>query len=141
MAQAYHGQCLCGETQWQVQLEPDQAKHILCHCDTCKALSGAPYTLNQIIPRKALHFTSGGTSLKKYTYYGESGKAVDCFYCPNCTSHPYHHQHVMGEDTIVVRTGLLKEGRSFKPAAEIFGKAKLDWEPQIAETFETLPPS
>jgi len=46
----------------------------------------------------------------------------------------------MGPDTIVVRTILLDGGMKFKPAAEIFGKAKMPWEPQVAETHETLPP-
>lgn len=47
----------------------------------------------------------------------------------------------MGPDKIVVRTVLLDEGKSFKPAAEIFGKAKMSWEPESAKTFETLPPN
>jgi len=48
----------------------------------------------------------------------------------------------MGPDTIVLRTGLLKKGiKEFKPAAEIFGKAKLPWEKEVAQTFETMPPS
>jgi hypothetical protein len=47
------------------------------HCDTCKLLSGAPYTLNQIIPAKALNVTKG-KDLGKYTYKGDSGKGVHC---------------------------------------------------------------
>jgi hypothetical protein len=49
----------------------------------------------------------------------------------------------MGDDKIVLRTGLLKEGidGTIKPAAEIFGKAKLGWLPKVAETYDTLPPS
>jgi len=49
----------------------------------------------------------------------------------------------MGEDTIVLRTGLLAEGinGTLKPAAEIYGKARLGWAPEVAQTFETLPPS
>ncbi|SMR41289.1 unnamed protein product [Zymoseptoria tritici ST99CH_1E4] len=79
---------------------------------------------------------------KAYVYHGDSGKAVNCYYCPHCTTHIYHHQEVMGPDTIVVRTGLIKEGREkFEVGAEIFGKAKMDLEPKIAETFETLSPS
>lgn len=46
----------------------------------------------------------------------------------------------MGPDTIVVRTVLLDGGKNFKPAAEIFGKAKMNWESQVATTHETLPP-
>ena len=47
----------------------------------------------------------------------------------------------MGPDTIVVRTVLLNGAKQLKPSAEIYGKAKFGWEPEIATTFETLPPS
>ena len=45
----------------------------------------------------------------------------------------------MGDD-IVVRTILLDKGMGFEPAAEIFGKARLEWEKEVATTFETMPP-
>ncbi|KAH7121111.1 Mss4-like protein [Dendryphion nanum] len=139
---SFDGHCLCGQTEFKAKLEKDQQGHILCHCDTCKYLSGSVFTLNQIVPRSALTITKGKDSLGKYTYYGESGKAVDCFFCKNCTSHIYHHQHVMGPDTIILRTGLLPKGqKEFQPAAEIFGKAKLHWEKEVAQTFDTMPPS
>jgi len=43
----------------------------------------------------------------------------------------------------VVRTGLLKGSEKWgKPIAEIYGKDKLDWQPQTAEhIFDTVPPS
>jgi hypothetical protein len=52
------------------------------HCDTCKVLSGAPYTLNQIIPASNLSITKGKDSLGKYTYKGDSGKGVHCVSLP-----------------------------------------------------------
>ncbi|KAJ9636252.1 hypothetical protein H2201_006230 [Coniosporium apollinis] len=138
----YTGKCDCGQTTWEVELDKDTASHILCHCDTCKRLSGGAFTLNQIIPKDSLKFTKGGDELKKYTYSGESGKEVHCYYCPNCTTHPYHHQTALGDDKIVLRTVLLTpEGTTeFQPAAEVFGKAKMSWEKEVATTFETLPP-
>ncbi|KAK5158618.1 hypothetical protein LTR04_005192 [Oleoguttula sp. CCFEE 6159] len=112
------------------------------HCDTCKILSGSAYTLNQIVPKDTLSFSKGGDSLKHYTYQGESGKDVNCYYCPNCTSHIYHHQTVMGPDTVIVRTALLPQAvKDFQPSAEIFGRAKMSWEKEVAQTFDTLPPS
>jgi hypothetical protein len=48
----------------------------------------------------------------------------------------------MGPDTIVVRTGLLTEGiKNFQPGAEIFGKDRLSWEKEVAQTFDVMPPS
>jgi len=69
-----------------------------------------------------------------------SGNPVHCYYCPNCTTHVYHHQTVMGPK-VVVRTVLLDGGKDWKPHAEIYGKAKMNWEKEVAHTFETLPPS
>lgn len=69
------------------------------------------------------------------------GNSVKCYYCPHCTTHIYHHQEVMGPDTIIARTGLIPEAREkFPVGAEIYGKDKMSWEPKIAETFEVLPP-
>jgi hypothetical protein len=135
----------------------------ISHCDTCKLLSGAPYTLNQIIPANALSITKG-KDLGKYTYKGDSGKGVHCvslypniephvgvhvliaiqYYCKNCTTHVYHAQEALGDDKIVLRTVLLNDGgigAGFKPAAEIYGKARFGWEKEVAQTFETMPPS
>lgn len=41
---------------------------------------------------------------------------------------------------IILRTALLKKGKEFEPAAEIYGKDKLSWEKEVAHTFELLPP-
>ncbi|KAK3115381.1 hypothetical protein LTR53_005328 [Teratosphaeriaceae sp. CCFEE 6253] len=95
---------------------------------------------NQIVPKSVLKITKGGEP-SNYKYTGDSGNSVNCYYCPKCTTHIYHHQEVMGPDTIVVRTGLLKEGRGFDVGAEIYGKDKMKWEKEIATTFDTLPPS
>jgi hypothetical protein len=44
-------------------------------------------------------------------------------------------------DKVVVRTGLLGSAKSMKPAAEIYGKARYGWEKEVAQTFDTMPPS
>jgi len=54
----------------------------------------------------------------------------------------YHVQEALGLDNIVLRTGLLDEGvKNFKPGAEIYGKDRLPWEKEVANTFDVLPPS
>jgi len=65
---------------------------------------------------------------------------VDCFFCPNCTSNPYHHQHIMG-DNIVIRTGLLKGTEKWgKPALEIFDAQRAEWLPQTGDDSVKGPP-
>ncbi|KAI9749296.1 MAG: hypothetical protein M4579_006926 [Chaenotheca gracillima] len=130
------GTCHCGQTEWSVKLADDNT--VLCHCNTCKLLGGGPYSLNQIVPKGNLSVTKG--KLSEYKYQGDSGKYVHCYYCPNCTSHAYHHQEAMG-DNIVIRTIFLEGGKDMKPAAEIFGKDRLGWLPEVAQTFPVMPPS
>ncbi|CAG8953192.1 hypothetical protein HYFRA_00003393 [Hymenoscyphus fraxineus] len=129
------GSCHCGQTAWEVKLI--DKVHILCHCGVCQKLGGGPASLNQIVPKENFKLKKG--NLKVYTYYGDSGKAVRCYFCPNCTSHAYHHQEIMGNN-IVVRTMLLESARSMPPGAEIFGKARLPWVKEVAQTFDTMPP-
>ncbi|KAF2458415.1 Mss4-like protein [Lineolata rhizophorae] len=135
----YHGKCHCGELEWDVLVQPDQANHILCHCNTCQTLSGGTYTLNQIVPLDAFKVTKGEDKVKKYTYYGDSGKAVNCYYCSNCTTSPYHQQEIL-EGKIILRTGLLDGPReTFQPSAEIYGKDRHSWEKEVATTFDAMP--
>ncbi|KAL8665624.1 MAG: hypothetical protein Q9202_002128 [Teloschistes flavicans] len=122
----YNGRCHCGQTEWTVKL--DDPSHILCES-----------TMNTIASKNDLKITKG--SFKSYDYQGDSGNPVHCYYCPNCTSHAYHHQTVLGPDKIIVRTALLRGGKDFKVAAEIFGKDRLGWQPEVAHTFEGPPPS
>ncbi|KAL9049475.1 MAG: hypothetical protein Q9206_005508 [Seirophora lacunosa] len=68
----------------------------------------------------------------------QTGNPVHCYYCPVCTSSPYHHQTVLG-DKYVVRTGLLQGGKDFGVGLEIFGKDRAKWAPQVAETLPGPP--
>ncbi|MCJ1231595.1 hypothetical protein MMC12_008273 [Toensbergia leucococca] len=130
-ARKYNGKCHCGQMEWTAELQSPE--HILCHCDTCKKLGGGPCSLNQIIDKKDLKINKGTPAL--YTYTGASGKSVQCFFCPTCTSHIYHHQAIMG-DKIIVRTILLDGGNQMKATAEIFGEGRLPW---VGDLVDTLP--
>ncbi|KAL8718179.1 MAG: hypothetical protein Q9225_004657 [Loekoesia sp. 1 TL-2023] len=135
----FNGKCHCGQTEWTVQL--DEPSHVLCHCGACKTVSGGENTFNTIVPKSNLNVTKGKDNIKTYTYTGDSGNPVHCYYCPNCTSHVYHHQTVMGDDTIVVRTALLDGSKDFPVGLEIYGKDRLKWQPEMAQTFPAAPPA
>ena len=96
------------------------------------------------VPPKSCHLFLNSSSNHSNTQLTilipHAGNPVNCYYCPNCTAHIYHHQTVLG-DKLVVRTSLLQGTKDFKVAAEIFGKDRLKWQPEIAQTFEGPPPS
>jgi len=137
----YEGSCHCGAVTYEVEI--DNAKHVLCHCNACKKTSGSDFTLNTIVSSDSLKFTKGEDQLKKYTYKGDSGNDTDCFFCTTCGSVPYKIQHIMGPGKVVIRGSLLKDSDEWgKPAAEVYGKDKAEWQPQVGGAiFETVPPS
>ncbi|KAJ2906796.1 hypothetical protein MKZ38_010787 [Zalerion maritima] len=126
-ARVYKGACHCGDCGFEVRVPEGEALgHVLCHCDTCKKISGAPFSCNYIVPREALAVTGGNGGMKTYTYQGASGKDVRCYYCGRCTSHVYHHQDAMPEK-VIVRTLLLEEGKEMGVGGEIFKEGRLGW--------------
>ncbi|KAL0640614.1 hypothetical protein Q9L58_000280 [Maublancomyces gigas] len=98
---------------------------------------GGEYTVNMMIPKNDVKITKGEP--KVYTYTGESGNPVDCYYCPTCTTHIYHHEKVLG-DRYTMHT-LLFEDEKLKERPiemELFGKYRMPYQPEIAKTyFET----
>ncbi|KAK6360037.1 hypothetical protein TWF696_001156 [Orbilia brochopaga] len=126
----YTGKCHCGQTEWEVVTDDKIEGHILCHCSACKKLSGGEYTLNIVVPKDQCKLTKG--ELKEYVYKGDSGNEVICYYCPNCTTHPWHHQKVQGEK-FVVRSGLLEGADSFGVFGEVYGKERWSFQPGVAK--------
>ena len=85
------------------------------------------------------YFPSSYSVLRPLTPFFFTGNPVHCYYCPNCTAHPYHHQTALGPK-IVVRTSLLEGSKNFPVAVEIFGKDRLSWQHKIAEKVFEGPP-
>lgn len=71
----YNGSCHCGAINFKAKVA--EAKHVLCHCNTCKLTGGGPYSCNQIIPTEDLEITKGKPAV--YTYQGASGEFVFLF--------------------------------------------------------------
>ncbi|KAI9773169.1 MAG: hypothetical protein M1840_008290 [Geoglossum simile] len=137
MTKTYKAKCHCGQTEWTADFD-DTPAHVLCHCNACKLLGGGAYTLNMIIPQSSLNVTKGKDDLKVYTYHGDSGKPVHCYYCPNCTSHIYHHQTSV-EGKFIARTIFFEGSKDFIPVLDVYGEDRLSWVPEIAKTSETAP--
>ncbi|PGH14541.1 hypothetical protein AJ80_05861 [Polytolypa hystricis UAMH7299] len=134
----FNGACHCKEISYTVKLE--QPSHILCHCDACKEINGGEFTLNQVVPEGDFQLIKG--TLGKYTYAGDSGNPVHCYFCPNCTTHIYHHQTVKGP-FYIVRTATLEGAKEWPVAAEVYTKNLAKWQPIVVDdkskAFELAP--
>ncbi|PWW80093.1 hypothetical protein C7212DRAFT_305738 [Tuber magnatum] len=130
------GRCQCGQLQWTTRIPngsmPDKT---ICHCKTCKSFGGGGYSVNMVVPREQVQMTQG--TPKTYTYIGLSGNPVDCYYCPNCTTHAYHHQKVLG-DRLVMRPALWenKMAQEGPVEREVFAKDRCPFQPVIARSVD-----
>jgi hypothetical protein len=66
------------------------------------------------------------------------GNPVHCFFCPNCSTHIYHHQTVAGPK-YVIRTASLEGAKDWPVSLEIYGKDTAKWQPRIAAEDKVLP--
>ncbi|KIX03533.1 uncharacterized protein Z518_07086 [Rhinocladiella mackenziei CBS 650.93] len=125
--QSYRGSCHCGIVSFNIRSPVgNPPTHVICHCDTCKKISGAPYTCNYITSIEDFAISQGSDHLKVYEYQGASGKNVSCYYCEKCTSHIYHIQQ-RDPSKAIVRTLLLDCGNVMGASGEIFREGALGW--------------
>jgi hypothetical protein len=92
---------------------------------------------------RATRFTIQTERIDKCRFPPFSGNPVHCYYCPNCTSHIYHHQTKFGRK-YVIRTALLDGSKDWGVSAEVYAKNTAKWQPRIADEdseFQILPPS
>ena len=47
----------------------------------------------------------------------------------------------MGPEMVLARTSLLEGSKDFPVAMEVYGKLRLNWQPELAKTFEVVPPT
>jgi hypothetical protein len=70
--QAWSGKCHCEDCEWEVQLpQGEKLQLYVCHCSTCRQLSGGPYSCNSAVSAGALKVRKGTPSV--YVYEGHSG--------------------------------------------------------------------
>jgi len=120
-----HGECHCGAIGYEAEVDP--AKTIICHCDDCQTISGAPYRVN--VPVLAKNMALRGTPAT-YEKIGGSGEPVTTAFCGTCGAAVYSCK---GEapQFLYLRTGLIAEREALVPAAQGFVRFAMPWAADI----------
>jgi hypothetical protein len=72
------GTCLCGGVTFEVEAAPESLR--VCHCTSCKKLSGGGGSVNFGVPPSAITILEGQELLQSFTPEGGSAKT----FCRNC---------------------------------------------------------
>lgn len=114
------GSCLCGSVRYEITAPPMVMYH--CHCDTCRAASGASFATNILVSTDSLSIVEGGDRLSSY----ESSPNKRRWFCSRCGSPIYSHADAT-RDVVSVRCGTLRSDPGLKPSWHAFVALKAPW--------------
>jgi hypothetical protein len=109
------GGCACGQLTFRARGEPKRIG--LCHCMTCRKLSGAPFNAFVIYP--AGQVTLDG-AFERWSATPDSRR---CF-CPACGSQVFERDQA---DEIEIKLGAFDEPDLFRPTYEAWTKRRESW--------------
>ena len=114
------GGCQCGAARYEIKGK--QQRLYVCHCRECQKQSSSAFGISVLVRRADFRLTQGtvGTWSRK----ADSGRTLDCVYCPNCGSRLWHQ--TAGEaETLSVKGGSLDNPVDLRSAVHIWTSRKL----------------
>lgn len=121
------GNCHCGAIAYEATVDP--AKAVICHCDDCQTLSGAPFRAS--VPAKAADFRFLKGEPRVYVKTAESGNRRAQGFCADCGSAIYA---TSAENSQVynLRLGAVKQRAQIPPLRQIWCESALAWAQNIS---------
>ncbi len=115
------GGCLCGHIRYTSDVEPLMA--VICHCKNCQKQSGSSYSTNIAIPKDALTIEG---ELTLYADTGDTGNAVNRYFCRNCGS-PITSEADVLDTLTILKAGTLDDTSWVTPTMEIYCDSAQEW--------------
>jgi hypothetical protein len=108
----------------------------LCHCLSCRKVTGSTNTTCALVPTKAFSITSGSNNLKSFSTIHETGLKFTFKFCSTCGTTIYKEAEsgAFG-DVFIVMAGTLDKDpgektmglEDVKIGAELFVKYRVSW--------------
>jgi hypothetical protein len=114
---ALTGQCLCGQIQYAANADPSIIA--VCHCKNCQKQTGTAFSVIVGIPKSTISVQG---KLKTFHDIGDSGRAVERNFCPECGSPIITEVAVMPE-LIFIKAGTLDDTSWLAPKMHIYATA------------------
>jgi hypothetical protein len=115
------GGCLCGSVRYSVEAEPMFT--VVCHCISCQKQSGSAFSVEFIVASSSVS-VQGQT--KTFHEKGDSGKAVERRFCPECGSALISWGAMM-PDALFIKAGTLDDPSWIAPTMEVYCDRAQPW--------------
>lgn len=116
------GGCLCGAVRYEIS--GPALTVAACHCTSCRRHSGAAYSVNLIVPTKAMTVTGPLAAFSDTDT--ESGVPLAREHCRACGT-PIRSIPGSSPKIVAVKAGTLDEPQSFAPRMHLFTQSALPW--------------
>jgi hypothetical protein len=130
---ALQGSCLCGGVKFEVAEASETLR--VCHCESCKKLSGGAATVNFRVPSAAVHILEGEELLQSFQPPEGTAKT----FCRTCGSNLFGGGWPESENASV-RAPAIDGPLDARPGVHIFVRSVAAWETlpdDGADRFET----
>lgn len=130
------GGCQCGNLRYQCADDPVEL--YICHCTECRAQSASAFGISFTVLRKDFRVTSG--TPRYWSRDADSGRKVECAFCPKCGSRVWHQESTESE-SITIKGGSLDDPVDISDAPHIWIRRKLPGVaiPENVKRFEQEP--
>jgi hypothetical protein len=112
------GGCFCGEIRYRAEVSPTAS--MLCHCRTCRRVTGAPVVGWVTFPLASFRFVRGDPD------EFQSSPPVLRTFCRQCGT-PLTYRHERGAETLDITTATLDEPDAFPPTHHSWLSHDLAW--------------
>ena len=109
------GGCQCGAVRYEIAGGP-RAVYV-CHCRECRKQSGSAFGISVMVPRAAFRLVRGDPAF--WTRPTDSGRRLECAFCPDCGSRVWH-QWGPDSETLSVKGGSLDAPPDLRRAIHIW---------------------
>ncbi len=113
------GKCLCGNVSFSA--DTDIKLMANCHCDDCRAVTGAAYGTLLFVDNAAVEING---SPKVFNHTADSGAAMEKLFCPDCGSQMFG-RNSNRPDMLSVRAGVVDQTELVKPAVDVYLSSKI----------------
>ncbi len=93
------GRCQCGAAAYWVTAQPEAV--YVCHCRECQRQSSSAFGISVSVPKQHFHLQRG--EVRCWSRGTDSGRTLDCYFCPICGSRLWHEG--AGWDKLSVKGG------------------------------------
>ncbi len=122
MSEARTGACQCGGIRYRLNAEP--LFLAICHCRECQRQSGSAFGMSLTVPAHAFELLHG--TLKTFTRASDSGRPLDCAFCPDCGVRIWHRPHYT-TGVLNIRAGTLDDTAGLQPDAQFWTRSRQPW--------------